>query len=627
MSQEEILIRAFLYLLSAVIMVPIAKKLGLGSVLGYLFAGIALGSYGFNLLGGSNEDIMHFAEFGVVMMLFLIGLELKPSLLWELRKPIMGLGGLQVVFVTLLFTGAALLFGFNIEESFALGLILSLSSTAIAIQTLAEKGLMKTEGGKASFAILLFQDIAVIPMFAVLPMLATHAILTKGDGHHDEGLQAWLHAFPNWLEPIIIIFVILAVIFGGRFLTRPLFRFIASTRMREIFTAAALFLVIGVALAMQSVGLSPALGAFIAGVVLAESEYRQELETVIEPFKGLFLGLFFISVGAAMDFSLLGDYPVKIIGFLLSFMLIKGIVIFLLSTVFKISIKDKLLVTLGLCGGGEFAFVLFSFAKQNGILSVQTSNEFTLAVALSMALTPLLFVLHEKVLSPIISKKTTVTQAADTIQEQAPVIIAGFGRFGNIVGRMLQSFDVPTTVLDHSASRVESIRKLGLKAYYGDASRMDLLHSAGVDKACLFIIAIDEDKKALEMTEMLKQHYPNLKLLVRASGIKMAVQLKKLGVEHIYRETLDTSLKMAEDALVASGIRAHQAHKASLNFRKHDEESLNQFLNLDVSQKDFFSKARALIQGVEEELRDGTTHFDQENEAWDNNSIQRNKKS
>tara|TARA_B110000483_G_scaffold237225_1_gene311638 strand:+ start:1 stop:1137 length:1137 start_codon:yes stop_codon:yes gene_type:complete len=378
---------------------------------------------------------------------------------------------------------------------------------------------------------------------------------------------------------------------------------------------------------MQSVGLSPALGAFIAGVVLAESEYRQELETVIEPFKGLFLGLFFISVGAAMDFSLLGDYPVKIIGFLLSFMLIKGIVIFLLSTVFKISIKDKLLVTLGLCGGGEFAFVLFSFAKQNGILSVQTSNEFTLAVALSMALTPLLFVLHEKVLSPIISKKTTVTQAADTIQEQAPVIIAGFGRFGNIVGRMLQSFDVPTTVLDHSASRVESIRKLGLKAYYGDASRMDLLHSAGVDKACLFIIAIDEDKKALEMTEMLKQHYPNLKLLVRASGIKMAVQLKKLGVEHIYRETLDTSLKMAEDALVASGIRAHQAHKASLNFRKHDEESLNQFLNLDVSQKDFFSKARALIQGVEEELRDGTTHFDQENEAWDNNSIQRNKKS
>jgi monovalent cation:H+ antiporter-2, CPA2 family len=626
MSQEEILIRAFLYLLSAVIMVPIAKKLGLGSVLGYLFAGIALGSYGFNLLGGSNEDIMHFAEFGVVMMLFLIGLELKPSLLWQLRNPIMGLGGLQVVLVTLLFTGAAFLFGFNIQESFALGLILSLSSTAIALQTLAEKGLMKTEGGKASFAILLFQDIAVIPMFAVLPLLATHAIITKGDDHHGEGLQAWLHAFPNWLEPIIIIIVILAVIFGGRFLTRPLFRFIASTRMREVFTAAALFLVIGVALAMQSVGLSPALGAFLAGVVLAESEYRQELETVIEPFKGLFLGLFFISVGAAMDFSLLGDYPVKIIGYLLSFMLIKGVVIFLLSTIFKIQIKDKLLVTLGLCGGGEFAFVLFSFAKQNGILSVQTSNEFTLAVALSMALTPLLFVLHEKVLSPRIGNKTIETQSADSIEEQAPVIIAGFGRFGNIVGRMLQSFDIPTIVLDHSASRVESIRKLGLKAYYGDASRMDLLHSAGVDKACLFIIAIDEDEKALEMTEMLRQHYPKLKLLVRASGRQMAIQLKKLGVENIYRETLDTSLKMAEDALVSSGVRAHQAHKASLKFRKHDEESLNQFLNLDVSEKDFFSKARALIQGIEQELRDDTTHFDQENEAWNNNSIERNKK-
>ena len=573
MDTNSFLFQAFIYLLAAVISVPIAKRLGLGSVLGYLFAGIIIGPFVFEFVGTESESVLHFAEFGVVLMLFLIGLELRPELLWRLRGPILGLGGLQVALTATLVFVIGFLFGFEWKLSLAVGLILALSSTAIVLQTLSEKGLIKTEAGQSSFSVLLFQDIAVIPMLAILPLLALSTITASDHSTqaHHSGFS--VESLPAWQQAILVVAVIATIIIVGRFLVRYVFRFIAETRLREIFTAFALFLVIGIALSMQLVGLSAALGTFLAGVVLAESEYRHELESDIEPFKGLLLGLFFISVGASIDFNLLMQAPYLIIGLVLALIVLKLIVLFTLGFFFKMSMSQNFLFSFSLAQGGEFAFVLFSFATQNNVIPASISDPLILVVALSMALTPVLMIFNEMFLQPKFSNLDDRPET-DTIDEKNPVIIAGFGRFGQIVGRLLHANKIGTTILDYKPSQIDMVRGFGYKVFYGDASRIDLLHSAGADEAKLFILAIDDKEKSLEIAETVKKHFPNLKILARAFDRRHANELMNHGVQIMQRETFDSALELGTSALQELGFHRYQAHKAALTFKHHDEKSL-----------------------------------------------------
>ncbi len=571
---DSFLFQAFIYLLAAVISVPIAKRLGLGSVLGYLFAGIIIGPFVFRFVGMESESILHFAEFGVVMMLFLIGLELRPELLWRLRGPILGLGGLQVGVTTAAIFLIGYFFGFTWKISLAIGLTLALSSTAIVLQTLNEKGLIKTEAGQSSFSVLLFQDIAVIPILAILPLLAAPMLGFTGNTSEQishDGLS--IESLPGWQEAIIVVLVIATIIVVGRFLVRYVFRFIAETRIREIFTAFALLLVIGIALSMQFIGLSAALGTFLAGVVLADSEYRHELETDIEPFKGLLLGLFFISVGASIDFNLFLQNPYFILGLVAGLIVIKLIILFILGAGFKMSRSQNFLFAFSLAQGGEFAFVLFSFATQNSVIPIPIADTLILVVALSMALTPILMIFNEKLLQPRFS---TLDQRpeSDTIDEKNPVIIAGFGRFGQIIGRLLHANNIGTTVLDYKPSQIEMVRRFGYKVFYGDASRVALLHSAGAQEAKLFILAIDDKEKALEIAETIKKHFPNLQIIARSFDRRHSYELMNLGVKVIQRETFNSALELGASALKLLGFHNYQAHRAALTFKHHDEKSL-----------------------------------------------------
>jgi CPA2 family monovalent cation:H+ antiporter-2/glutathione-regulated potassium-efflux system ancillary protein KefC/glutathione-regulated potassium-efflux system protein KefB len=487
MYGQGLFFQAFVYLSAAVVSVPIAKRLGLGSVLGYLIAGMVIGPFGFGLVGEEGQDVLHFAEFGVVMMLFLIGLELRPSLLWRLRAPILGLGGLQVGITAALIAAIGVAVSLPWGTALALGMILALSSTAIVLQTLAEKGLMGRDGGQSSFAVLLFQDIAVIPMLAIIPLLATSA---GGAGAAEAAAheEAWVQSLPAWAETLAVLGAVTAIVVGGRYFMRPIFRFIARTHMREIFTAAALLLVIGIALLMAQVGLSPALGTFLAGVVLANSEYRHELEADIDPFKGLLLGVFFIAVGASVDFGLIAERPGLVAGLVGALILLKFVVLFVLGRFFRMGLDQNLLFAFSLAQSGEFAFVLFSFATQHGVITANVANPLIAVVAISMAVTPLLMLLNERLVQPRFGTREREKGEADAIDEHNPVIIAGFGRFGSVVGRLLRANGVGATVLEYDSDHVELLRKLGLKVFYGDASRRDLLRSAGAEQARLLTI-------------------------------------------------------------------------------------------------------------------------------------------
>ncbi len=614
MHGEGFFFQAFVYLVAAVISVPIAKRLGLGSVLGYLIAGFIIGPFGLKLIGQEGQDVMHFAEFGVVMMLFLIGLELQPSLLWRMRGPILGMGGLQVLLTTTVITLMGKALGLTFQSSLAIGMTLSLSSTAIVLQTLNEKGLMKTDAGQSSFSVLLFQDIAVIPMLAVMPLLAISST-GNGTAHHGTG---WVEGLAGWEQALVVVVVIAAIITAGLFLVRPFFRIIAKTGLRELFTAAALLLIIGIALLMSKVGLSPALGTFLAGVVLANSEYRHELEGDIEPFKGLLLGLFFIAVGASIDFGFIASKP-GLTGMLVGGLICAKLVILLiLGKVFKMGNDQNILFALSLAQGGEFAFVLFSFAVQNNVISGEIANPLIGAVALTMALTPLMLLLNEKLLQPRFGTKEKEEGEADTIDEENPVIIAGFGNFGSIIGRLLRANGVGITVLDLDSDKVELLRKLGLKVFYGNASRHDLLHSAGAEKAKLLVLAINDHEKTLEIIHMIKKHFPHLLIFARAAGRTQAYELMDAGVDHAYRETLDTSLSAGLDALRTLGFRSHQAHRATKTFRYHDEEAINELRHLRHDSKTYLSQARQRIEDLEQlllsELAEDEEHHDA---GWD----------
>lgn len=549
-------LQAFIYLVAAVIAVPIAKRLGLGSVLGYLIAGVVIGPI-IGLVGEETTTIQHFAEFGVVMMLFLVGLELEPKMLWAMRNRLMGLGGLQVGGTTAIVMGIALFFGQPWTIALTIGLIFALSSTAIVLQTFNEKGLSKTEGGKNAFSVLLFQDIAVIPMLAFIPLLALpelieaaqSAVASASDHHEELSLVAGL---PGWAYGLVITASIAIVVVGGHFLSRPLFRFVASSGLREIFTATALMLVIGIAALMSLVGLSPALGTFLAGVVLANSEFRHELESNIDPFKGLLLGLFFITVGAGINFDVLFNDFGLIIGLTLGVMLLKALVLFTLALIFKIKNSDRWLFTLSLAQAGEFGFVLLSFSAQNHVLPAGIVQTLSLVVALSMFLTPGLFILFDKVILPRYEQKSN-DREEDTIEEKGTVIIAGIGRFGQIVNRLLVSNDVNTVVLDHQANQVDLLRSINIKSYFGDATRHDLLHTAGIEEAAMLVVAIDNQDSSVELVKYVKHTYPKVKILARAFDRGHSYRLREAGADFVESETYHSALEMGAQALRSLG--------------------------------------------------------------------------
>ncbi|MEM9159831.1 MAG: monovalent cation:proton antiporter-2 (CPA2) family protein [Verrucomicrobiota bacterium] len=567
---EQFLLQLFIFLAAAAIAVPIAKKLGLGSVLGYLIAGIVIGPFGMSLIS-NIEDVMHFTEFGVVMMLFLVGLELKPSLLWQMRTPILGMGGSQVALSFLLIAAVAVIF-LPWKQGIAVGLILSLSSTAIVLQTLREKGNMETSSGRSIFSILLFQDLAVIPMLALLPLLATAGL--QGDDHHHHSALLDISSLPGYARVIVDLLAILLIYLLGKYGSRPIFRIIASTRVREIFVAAALALVVGISLLMMTVGLSPALGAFLAGVVLADSEYRHELESDIEPFKGLLLGIFFISIGASLNFTLIGKQILLIAGLTTGLILIKWLVLIGIGYVFKVSGPDRSYIAMALAQGGEFAFVLFQFSKSNGVLPTETIDPLISAVAISMFLAPLLFLAHEK-LSGLKQSGTEAERESDDIEKKGhKVILAGFGRLGTDLGRFLISAGIKPVILDHDAANVDILRRFGFEVFYGDVTRLDLLEAAGASEAELIIISIGDIDKSRELVEILKKHHPHLKIAANAADRSSAYELMDLGVEVIRRETYGSALALGQDALKLLGTDSYDAYRKMRIFQKNDDAML-----------------------------------------------------
>ncbi|OQP42906.1 potassium transporter [Niastella yeongjuensis] len=612
--------KALVFLGAAVLFVPLAKKSGLGSVLGYLFAGVIIGPSVMGFVGAEGQDIMHYAEFGVVMMLFLIGLELEPELLWKLRKSILGLGGLQVIVTTAAIAGIAMLFHFNWQQALALGMIFSLSSTAIVLQTMAEKGLMGTSAGQSAFSVLLFQDVAVIPMLALFPLLATTDILHKpSNDTHEAG--TWVAGQPAWLHAAIVLGTIAAVIAVGRVAVRPLLRLVAKTNMREIFTATSLLIVVGIAVLMGRIGLSPALGAFLAGVVLANSEYRHELESDIEPFKGLLLGVFFIAVGASIDFGLVSQHLREIILWVCILIAVKSLVLLLLGKVFKMGTEQNFIFSFGLTQVGEFAFVLFSFSFQQGILSLETINIMTAVVAISMGLTPLIVMANEKLILPRVGTDETEERPADEIDEKHAVIIAGFGHFGSTIGRFLRANNVPATYLDMDSDRVDTLRKMGYKVFYGDASRVDLLMAAGADKAKIIVIAVNSPEKRLEMIETVKKHFPDLHMLVRAANRYDAYDLMNAGILHIYRESLDTSLRVGVDVMSLLGFRKYTARRLARNFIRYDEANLKR-LSAIRNPDEYVVEARKYMEEIEATIQSDRQFLTGEADlSWDPDTL------
>lgn len=563
MEGANLLWLALVYLTAGVISVPIAKRLGLGSVLGYLIAGVVIGPFALQLVGDQTA-IMHFAEFGVVMMLFLIGLEVRPSVLWNMRGVFFGLGGAQVVATGLALAGAGIALGLDSRAALALGFILSISSTAIVLQTFQEKGLMHTAAGSAAFGILLFQDVSTIPMFAALPLLAVGTAVAPDTQPH--GILA---SFPAGVQALAVLAAVLLIIGAGRYLTRPVFRFIADTHSREIFTAAALLLVIAVALLMETVGLSPALGAFLAGVVLADSEFRRELEGDIEPFRGLLLGLFFISVGAGINLGLFAAQPAMLGGVVIGLIAIKIIVIYLVARAFHVEGRAAALTAVALAQGGEFAFVLLGIASASGIITANISELATCAVATSMALTPVMLKGYGRWCTNTLSSVPPPKNEA--FKQQPDVIVAGFGRFGQIAARLLIVNGFETSTLDSSAEQVELVRRFGRRVYYGDATRLDLLRASGAAEAKLLIIAIDDRDQAETLVEIAAQHFPNLKILARAYDRRHAYRLLDKGAHVVERETFEAGLTLGAEALKALGLKDSQATRAARLFRRHDE--------------------------------------------------------
>lgn len=587
MNPHDALRVVLVFLVAAVVAVPLARRFGLGAVLGYLLAGAAIGPWALRVVT-DVESILSFSEFGVVLMLFVIGLELAPSKLWALRQTIFGYGALQMAGCALLIGALAAAFGASWQIALVAGLGLALSSTAIALATLGERNMFATPAGKASFGILLFQDIAAIPMIALLPMLTL-------DGPQPADGQAWIGA-------VKAVAVIAAVVVGGRYLVRPALRFIARTGMREMFTAFALLLVVGIAAMMEAVGMSMALGTFLAGVLLADSEYRHALEADIEPFKGLLLGLFFMAVGMSIDFGVMAQQPWQVLGMVAAVVGAKVLVLRLLAPRFEIARGQRLLFALLISQAGEFAFVVFGVARSAGLLPTDIAALLVLVVALSMVTTPLLLLAYDQLVAPRAGK---LRQRADeTIEPQDnPVLIAGFGRFGQIVGRLLYAQGIGVTVLDHDPDQIDFLRQFGFKVFYGDATRMDLLEAAGAAKAKILVVAVDGMDESLALIDRVRQRFPHLRIYARARHVSHVYLLKDRGVELFEREMFEGSLMLGRRVLEGLGLDPAEARAAAMKFRRHNIAAIDRFYPHYTDQKTMVSLARQARDELEEMFR------------------------
>ncbi|WP_454765253.1 glutathione-regulated potassium-efflux system protein KefC [Cupriavidus campinensis] len=601
MNQHDFLIALLVFLVAAVVAVPLARRLGLGAVLGYLLAGAAIGPWALRLVT-NVESILHFSEFGVVMMMFVIGLELEPRKLRNLKTSIFGYGSAQLAVCALVLGILAALLGAPWQIAVVAGLGLALSSTAIAFATLAERNLMGTPAGAASFGILLFQDIAAIPMIALLPLLAADAA-----GVVPQGPPAWQTAGKA-------VAVIALLVVGGRYLVRPVLRFIARTDMREMFTAFALLLVVGIALMMDAVGVSMALGTFVAGVLLADSEYRHALEADIEPFKGLLLGLFFMAVGMSIDFGVLGHSPWRVLGLVAGFVAVKTLVLTLLARRFAIARGQRLLFGLLISQGGEFAFVVFAVAGNAGLLPQPVEALLVLVVALSMVATPLLLLAFDRLIGPRLQALSRRPDDAIPPQHN-PVLIAGFGRFGQIIGRLLYSQGIGATVLDHDPDQIDFLKNFGFKVFYGDATRADLLESAGAANAKILVVAIDGMEDSLALIDRVRARFPHLKIYARARHVSHVYQLKDRGVEIFERELFEGSLMMGRRVLEGLGLDPVDARSVALRFRRHNIQGIDRFYPHYKDQKKLVSLARQARDELEEMFRQDREQRQKQEEA------------
>ncbi|HRO59001.1 MAG TPA: cation:proton antiporter [Burkholderiaceae bacterium] len=603
------LLIATVYLVTMVVAVPISARMGLGSVLGYLIAGIIIGPV-LGLAGsdGDMADLQHFAEFGVVMMLFLIGLELEPRSLWEMRKRLLGLGGMQIVLTVLLLSLLAVLLDQPPAVALTEGMILSLSSTAIVLQTLSEKSLMQTGGGRSAFAVLLTQDIAVIPMLAIMPLLAG----VSGHGTAEGPGAAFMASLPGWGAMLITLGAVAAVVLTGHYLTRPLFRFAHSARLLEMDTAVSLLIVVGIASLMSFVGLSPALGTFLAGVMLAGSEFRHELQAQIAPFKGLLLGLFFITVGAGMNLDILIESPAVVLGVTAVVIAIKAAVLFLIARIMGMPRRERPLFTLSLAQAGEFGFVLVSYAITLKLLNRSLAEAFLLIIALSMLATPLLFILHDR-LMPLLGDDSEA-RTPDHIDDQQPIIIAGVGRFGQVINRLVTMSGFKTTVLDHDLKTIQLMRRFGFKGYFGDPTRPEILAAAGLARARILVAAMDDPDANLRLVRYARQQRPDLKIVARARDRVNVYQLYEAGADHIVREMFDSSLRAGRYVLENTGLSEYEASELERIFYRHDRASLRELAELwrpgvPMDQnEEYIERSRALNAVLENALMQRFAH-------------------
>lgn len=565
---QSLLLHVFIFLAAASILVPLTSRFKLGSVIGYLVVGMLIGPSGLQLIGNA-EQTMHFAEFGVIMMLFLIGLELEPEKLWRLRKLIVGLGSLQMILTTLALTGFGLYLGYDWRASLAVSMALALSSTALVLQMLQEKNLMRTTEGETSFAVLLFQDIAVIFILIIMPLLNPDSSAPPAP------TSSLIEQFPPIARAMVVSGVIGSIIFMGHYLSRHVFYIIAKTNLREVFTAFSLALVVGITLLMESIGISPALGAFIAGVVLANSQYKHTVEADIQPFKGLLLGLFFISVGMGMNFSFFAQHILFIVSIVFGLIATKAIILLLLGQSFELTKIQTIALALTLSQGGEFAFVLFQYAGESKVISSELRELYTLVVALSMLTTPILLLLYQRFIIPRFMSVIPPKKDYDQISEKNSIILAGYGRFGQIIGRLLNGEHIKITVLEKNPEQIELLRKFGYPSYFGDASRLDLLKSAGAEQAKLLIVAVGNVEKNTEIVKLAKQHFPNLVIFARARNRRHAYELHKAGADYIKRELFNSSLVVTKEILKFLGYEQEEIEVKAAAFEKYDEKTLH----------------------------------------------------
>jgi len=574
------LLQALIYLGAMVAAVPLSVRFGLGSVLGYLIAGIAIGPI-LGLVGSETADLQHYAEFGVVLMLFLIGLELDPRGLWDMRRKLLGLGGAQIVLSAGLLAGAAVLLGLGLQMAVAIGMTLALSSTAIVLKTMDEKGLMHTEGGRSAFSVLLTQDIAVIPILVFLPLLAMRtgvqiaedgSIQRGGDAEAPHDGLSLVEGLPGWGVTLVTLGAVATVILAGRYLSPHLFRFIHMSRLREMYTAVALVIVVGIAVLMIVVGLSPALGAFLAGVVLANSEFRHELEANIEPFKGLLLGLFFITVGAGVNFGVLFASPAPVVGLTLGLMILKSLVLLVVAVAFRVRGADRWLFTLGLAQAGEFGFVLVAFGLQQSVFPDRVAEIMLLVIALSMLLTPLSFIAYEALRARLGDDADDAEP--DAVGHGADIIIAGIGRFGQVVNRMVQASGFRTVVLDSDLATIRLMRRFGFKGYFGDPTRPEMLAAAGLATAKVLVVAVDAGAQAVDLVRHARRTRPDIAITARAQDRLHVYELFDAGADHIVREMFDSSLRAARYVLEDMGLSDYEAHEMEIAFYRHDRQNL-----------------------------------------------------